>query len=119
MHLFDNITKYIYNTRHSGTGEIKPFGYGIRKFILQRVFKMEAQKRVKGREPFDYDEDPAMNKQIEQVALAAYFTIEMPDERLVLIESYCKTCKNKTIRIFSSKTRRLVCTGCGRELAKL
>lgn len=120
MLLFDNITKLIHNMKHSGEGEIKPFGYEIKKFIRERVFKMEARKRVKGKEPFDYDEELSrVHKEAEQVALAAYFTVEMPDERLILIESYCRTCKNKTMRIFSTKTRRLICTGCGKELARL
>lgn len=119
--MFDKFTRSIYSIRHGPEGEIKPFGYKIRKYIYERVFKMEAQKRMKGKEPFDFDEEPSgVYKQAEQVALAAYFTIEMPDdERLILIESYCKTCKSKTIRVFSSRTRRLVCTGCGKELANL
>jgi ribosomal protein S27E len=99
--------KYIYNSS--------------RKFVYEGVLTMEAQKKMRDEESFGFDEEPSeAYKQAEQVALAAYFTIEMPDEeRLILIESYCKTCKSKTIRVFSSKTRRLVCTGCGRELAKL
>lgn len=121
MSLFDKITKFIYSIKHRRDAEIKPFGYGLRKFFYERVLKMEAQKRMKGREPFDFDEESSgVHKEAEQVALAAYFTVEMPDnERLILIESYCKTCKSKTIKVFSSTTRRLICTGCGRELAKL
>ena len=107
------------NTRNNRTGEVKPFCYRIRKFFLEKVFKVEAQKRMK-REPFEFDEGPEVHREVEQVALAAYFTVEMPNnERLILIESYCKTCKNRTIRLFSTKTRKLICTGCGKELAKL
>jgi len=117
--IFDKFTKYISNVTHSSEGEIKPFGYRIRKYINERILHMGAQKRMKGKEPFNFDEDPLF-KQAEQVALAAYFTIELPDnERLTLIESYCRLCKAKAMRVFSSRTRRIVCTGCGKELAKI
>ncbi|GAG70693.1 unnamed protein product, partial [marine sediment metagenome] len=118
---FDNNNEPVHNnTRNDLTGEVKPFGYRIRRLILKKVFKMEAQKRMKGKDPFDFDEVPEAYRQAEQVALAAYFTVEMPDnERLILIDSYCRTCKNRTIRLFSTKTRKLICTGCGKELARL
>ena len=53
---FDTKKGHTYNsiTEHSHEGEIKPLGYVVRKFMLERVFKMEAQKRVKGNNPFDY-----------------------------------------------------------------
>jgi hypothetical protein len=103
-------------------GEIKPFGYAIRRFILVRILKMGEQKRVRGKEPYEYSEGDSskISPEIERVALTAYLTVEMADdERLILIESYCKNCKSKTTKIVSNKTRRIICTGCGRELAKL
>lgn len=82
---------------------------------------MEEQEKMKGKEPFEFEEEPFdINKQAEQVALATHYTIIMTDdERFILIEGYCKTCKSKTIKLLSNKTRRVICTGCGKELAKL
>ena len=37
-------------------GEIKPFAYGIRKFILQKVLKRPAQGWRPSKNPFDFQE---------------------------------------------------------------
>ena len=87
---------------------------------MEKVFKAKEQKRVKERNPFQFDEPPDIPREAEQVALAAYHSIELPNnERLILIESYCKSCKSRAVRLFSTNSRKLICTGCGKELARL
>lgn len=99
--------------------EIKPFGYRIRRFFMKRVLKLKAQKKMKSNNPYDYDEEPGIPPDAEQVALAAYSTIQLGDERILLLTSYCKKCKNQSVRLFSEKARKVICLGCGKELAKL
>jgi len=51
----------------------------------------------------------------EQILLATYYSFKLPDgERFYLVESYCKYCRNKSVKIISSEMRRFVCAGCGR-----
>jgi len=107
------------NKRLSSAGEIKPFAYALRRLILERIFRVQPQKRLKSKTPFDPDEPPEIPREAEQIALAAYHSFELPDnERVIVMASYCKNCKNKAIRVFSTKTRKLICIGCGKELAE-
>lgn len=99
--------------------EIKPFGYKVRRFLLKNIFQLKEQRRVK-KFPFGFGEPPDIPEEAEQVALAAYNTIYIgEDEKIHLIESYCKICKTRSIKLLSDKTRKLICSGCGKELAVL
>jgi len=51
----------------------------------------------------------------DKVLLATYICFELDGEKGVLMESYCRHCKNKTVKLFTTKIKRLICTGCGKE----
>lgn len=63
---------------------------------------------------------PPTPPETEPMPLPGYLIIPMSlDEGLIIIESYCKKCNCTTTKLISTKSRIIICTGCGRQLTRL